>query len=97
MEIGTEKIQLMTNCVNGIQREINIKGQQLGTITSLKYLGGVVSDDGSKPAVPSIIAQATAALTKLKRKWRNNTISLGSKIKLVRSFVFSIFLNACKK
>ena len=42
-------------------------GQKLGTVTSLKYLEAVVSDDGSKPAVLSRIAQATAALTKLKK------------------------------
>ena len=46
-----------------------VKGQKLGTVTSFKYLGAVVSDDGSKPEVLSRIAQATAALTKLKPIW----------------------------
>ena len=66
MEISAEKTKLMTNSVNGIQREIKVKGQKLGTVTSFKYLGAVVSDNGSKPEVLSRIAQATAALTKLK-------------------------------
>ena len=44
------------------------KKQKLGTVTSFKFLGAVVSDDGSKPEVLSRIAQATAALTKLKPK-----------------------------
>ena len=48
MEISAEKAKLMTNSANGIQREINVKGQVLGTVTSFKYLGAVVSDDGSK-------------------------------------------------
>ena len=74
-----EKTKLMTNSANGIQREIKVKGQKLGTVTSFKYLGAVVSDDGSKPEVLSRIAQATAALTKLKPIWRDNNISLGSK------------------
>ena len=59
------KTKLITNNANGIQREIKVKGQKLGTITSFKYLGAVVSDDASKPEVLSRIAQATAALTKL--------------------------------
>ena len=63
---------------------------------SFKYLGAVVSDDGSKPGVLSKIAQATAALTKLKPIWRDNNISLGSKVKLMRSLVISIFLYACE-
>ena len=66
MGISAEKTKLMTNSASGIQREINIKGQTLGTVTSLKYLGVVVSDDGTKPEVLSRIAQATAALTRLK-------------------------------
>ena len=56
----------MTNSANGIQREIKVKWQKLGTVTSFKYLGVVVSDDGSKSKVLSRTAQATAALTKLK-------------------------------
>ena len=71
------KIKLMTNS----HREIKVKGQKLGTVTSFKYLAAVVSYDGSKPQVLSRIVQATAALTKLKPIWRDNNISLGSKVK----------------
>ena len=84
----------MINSANGIQREIKVKGQKLGTVTSFKYLGAVVSDEDSKPEVLSRIAQATAALTKLKPVWRDNNISLGSKVKLMRSL--AIFLYACE-
>ena len=66
MEISAEKPELMTNSANGIQREVKVKGQKLGTVTSFKYLGAVVSDDGSKPEVLPRIGQATAALTKLR-------------------------------
>ena len=96
MEISVEKAILITNSVNGIQREIKGKGQKLGTVTSFKHLGAVVSDDGSKQEALSRTAQATAALTKLKLIWRDNNISLGSKVKLMRSLVISIFLNACE-
>ena len=70
----------------------------LATVTSFKYLGAVVSDDGSKPEVLSRIAQATAALTKLKPigEITDNNISLGSKVKLMCSLVISIFLYACE-
>ena len=84
----------MTNCANGIQREIKVKGKKLGTVTNFKYLGAVVSDDGSKQEILSRIVQATAALTKLKPIWRGNNISFGSKVKLMRSLVISIFLYA---
>ena len=66
MEISAEETKLATNSVNGIQKEIKVKGQILGTVTKLTYLGAVASDNGSKPEILSTIAQATAALTKLK-------------------------------
>ena len=72
MEISAEKTKRMTNSANGIQREIKVREQKLGTVTNFKYLGAVVSDNGSKPEVLSRIAQATAAPTKLKPIWRDN-------------------------
>ena len=96
MEISAEKTKLVTNSADGIQREIKVKGQKLGTVTSFKYLGAIVSDDGSKQEVLLRTAQATSALTKLKPIWRDNNISLGSKVKLMRSLVISIFLYACE-
>ena len=62
MEISAKKTKLVTNSTNGIQREIKAKGQKLGTVTSFKYLGAVVSDDGSKPEILLRIAQATELL-----------------------------------
>ena len=78
MDISAEKTKLMTNSANGIQREIKVKGQKLGTVTSFKYLGAIVSDDGSKPEGLSRIAVATTALTKLKPICKDNNIFLGS-------------------
>ena len=42
------------------------------------------------------IAQTTAALTRLKPVWIDKSISLRSKIRLLRSLVTSIFLYACE-
>ena len=96
MEISAEKTKLMTNSAFGIQREIKVKRQKLGTVTSFKYLAAIVLDDGSKPEVLSRTAQATAVLKKLKPIWRDNNISLGLKVKLMLSLVISIFLYACE-
>ena len=74
-----------------------MKRQKLGTAISFKYLRAVISDDGSKLEVLSRVAQATAALTKMKPIWRDNNIhvSLGSTVKLMHSLVISVFLYAC--
>ena len=86
----------MLNSANGIQREININKQRLGTVTSFKSLGAVVSDDDQKPDILSMITQATAALIKLKPISKGNNISLGSELKLMRFLVIAIFLYACE-
>ncbi|WP_293703724.1 hypothetical protein, partial [Thiolapillus sp.] len=96
MEISAEKTKLMANNTSGINTEIKVNGQNLETVTSFKYLGSVITDEGSKPEILSRIAQATAALTRLKPVWIDKSISLSSKIRLMRSLVTSIFLYACE-
>ena len=96
MEISAEKPKLMTNNTSGINTEIKVNGQKLETVTSFKYLGSVITDEGSKPEILSRIAQTTAALTRVKPVWIDKNISLSSKIQLVHSLVMSIFLYACE-
>ena len=66
MEISAKKTKLMANNTDGINTEVKVNGQKLETVTSFKYLGSVITDEGSKPEILSRIAQATAALTRLK-------------------------------
>ena len=98
MEISVKKTKLMTNNTSGINIEIKVNGQKLETVTSFKYLDSVITDEGSKPEILSRIAQTTAALTRLKVKqvWIDKSISLSSKIRLMRSLVTYIFLYACE-
>ena len=57
MEISAEKTKLMTNNTSGINTEIKVNGQKLETVISFKYLGSVITDEGSKPEILSRIAQ----------------------------------------
>ena len=68
MEISAEKTKLMTNNTSGINTVIKVS-QKLETVTSFKYLGSFITDEGSKPEMLSMIAQATSALTRLKPVW----------------------------
>ena len=96
MEISAEKTKLMTNSTSGINTEVKVIGQKLETVTNFKYLGSVITDEGSKLEILSRIAQTAAALTRLKPVWIDKSTSLGSKIRLMRSHVTSIFLYACE-
>ena len=96
MEISAEKTKLMTNNTSGINTKIKMNGQRIGTVTSFKCLGSVITDEGSKPEILSKIAQTTAALTRPKPVWNDRSISLSSEIQLMRSLVISIFLYSCE-
>ena len=80
MEISAKKTKLMTSDISGINTEIKVNGQKLETVTSFKYLGSVITDEGSRPEILSRIAQTKAALTRLKPVWNDRSISHFSKI-----------------
>ena len=94
MEIGPDKAKVMTNNPNGFQREIKIKCQRLEEVKNFKYLGAIISNEGSKPEILSRIAQTTAALSRLMIIWRD--ISLASKVWLMQTLILSTFLYACE-
>ena len=96
METSAEKTKLMTNNTSGTNTEIKVNGQKLEAVTSFKYLGSVITGEGSKPEILSRIAQTTAALTRLKPVCIDKSISLSPKIRLMRSLVTPFFLYACK-
>ena len=96
MQISAEKTKLVTNNIKGISLDTRIGGQKPETVQCFKYLGSVVTDEGSKQEILYRIAQTIGALTKLKTIWKDKNIVLSSKIRLMRSLVISIFLYACE-
>uniref|UniRef100_A0A671PN44 ribonuclease H n=1 Tax=Sinocyclocheilus anshuiensis TaxID=1608454 RepID=A0A671PN44_9TELE len=96
MQINAEKTKLMTNNIIGFTTDIRIGGEKLDSVNSFKYLGAIVTDEGSKPEILARIAQTIAELTKLKTIWSDRNIALNSKIRLMHSLVMSIFLYACE-
>ena len=63
------------HCTNVLSTPVGNYIVVLGTVTSFKYLGAIILDDNSKPEILSRIAQATAALTKLKPVLRTDKYS----------------------
>ena len=66
IEISAEKTKLMSNNTSGINTKMKVNGQTLEKVTSFKYLGSVITDEGFKPDILSRLAQTTAVLTRLK-------------------------------
>ena len=55
-----------------------------------------IIDEGSKPEILSRTARTTAALTRLKPVWKDRSVFLSPKIRLMCSLVTSSFLYACE-
>ena len=64
----------MTNNTDDISIDIRVNGKNLDQQDNFKDMGAV-TDQGSKPEVPSRFAQTTAALSKLKTIWDKKNIS----------------------
>ena len=96
MVISAKKTKLLINNTSGINTEIKVNGQKLETVTSFKYLGSVMANEGSKPEILFRIALTNAALTRLKPVWNYRSISVSSKVRLMRSLVTSTLLYACE-
>ena len=60
------------------------------------WLGAILSDAGSKAEMLSRIAQCTTTMTRLKPIWNDRNITLGSKVRLMRTLIISILLYACE-
>ena len=87
----------MTNSTNNIGADISMNGQRLDEVTSFKYLGATLCKDGTCSAEVRIrIASAMAAMAKLSRISRCNTITFASTFKLNKSLVTAILLCGCE-
>ena len=71
MEISPEKTKIMSNKADGLTKTIKVKSYNLETVTNFKYLGAIVTDEGTKREVLTRIVQATSALTELKTVWKD--------------------------
>ena len=98
MEMCSEKSNVMVNTHNnGISVNIMMNDQKLEEVHSFKYLGSVITKDGSSDKdVGARIGQATSAFTRLDTIWKSNTLSFKVKVKIFKTLVVSIFLYGCE-
>ena len=47
MQINAEKTKLMTNNTNGFSTDIRVNGEKLDCVKRFKYLGAIITDEGS--------------------------------------------------
>jgi hypothetical protein len=73
-----------------------MNGQKLDEVDTLKYLGSIISKDGSSIKEIKIrLEMASAAMTQLNAIWKSN-ISFHVKFKLYKSLILSILVYGCE-
>ena len=80
-----------------LQPEIKIGGKTLEQVDSFKYLGAHITKDGkSDKEIRSRLAMATSALAKLQPLFKNKSVSIKTKMRLLRAIVISTALYGCE-
>ena len=97
MEISTEKSKVMINTTDARSGKITLNQKQLEEVNNFKYLGAILSADGScEVEIRARIGTATAAMARLNRIWSSKSVSLATKLRLYRALVKTIVLYGCE-
>ena len=96
MEINAEKTKPMTNNINGIHKEINLKGKRPETSNCNKLQISGSHHIGCRIQSRNFIKNCPMTMTRLKPIWNDQNITLGSKVRLMRTLIISILLYACE-
>ena len=93
MQISTEKSKVISMGTDNTVPDITVAGKALEQVDFFRYLGAIITKDGrSTPEIKSRIAIAAATLIKLKALWSNKSISIPTKVRLLRTITISTVL-----
>jgi hypothetical protein len=97
LEISKEKTKAMLVSTETMTLDMKIDGSPIEQVSQFKYLGSYMTNDNSSAIdIRSRIAQAMAALQKLEYVWKNNRISLMTKLRLLDSTVIPTAIYGCE-
>ena len=78
-----------------IDREIRVSGKTIENVEKFEYLGSLLTwDNNCSEEIKRRINKATGAMSSLKHIWNTKKITVKSKLKLLKSCVFSVLLYA---
>ena len=96
MEINAEKskIMIVRKERKVLPQPIQVIGKGLETVDSFMYLGSKVRTDGKcSEKVRSRLAMATSSLLNLSSEWRNSSISIKTKYRLLTTITRAVALH----
>ena len=83
LRINTAKTMMMS-WDNPADRQIQVNGEELETVSKFVYLGGTVTQEGgSDEDIKSRLRKARAAFSKLRNMWKSSQLKLRTKLKIL--------------
>jgi len=93
--INIEKTKVMATANQ--QCNITIQGINLEKVATFPYLESIISDDTTCSAdIKSRLAKASGIRASLSKVWKSHRISVGTKVKLMKSLVWSAASYGCE-
>ncbi|GFS03183.1 RNA-directed DNA polymerase from mobile element jockey [Elysia marginata] len=99
LDLNAKKTECMTTSKNTDPPTCNLtsNGEKIKQVSSFKYLGYTISSNGkSLPEVKRRIAIAKEAFFRMRPIMKSNTISLDLKVRLTKTYVWSILMYGCE-
>ena len=99
LSVNKQKTEVMglTKRSEQLVVDISLEGRRLDQVDSFRYLGSLVSEDGRCDSeIRSRIAMGKAAFGQLRTILRNLGIGMGTKMRILRTYVWSVILFGCE-
>jgi hypothetical protein len=91
MDVNKGKTKVMMTSKENKEMNIRMNNQELEQVHSFKYLGSIMTDDAKCEAdVKRRLGLAAAAATKLEKILKSQETSMATKLRLIRTLVFTI-------
>jgi len=98
LDLNTRKIECMVTTKKSSKPcHLTSKGDDIKQVESFKYLGYTLSSNGKcLKEVKIRISMAKEAFSRMRAIFKNRSISIGTKIRLMTTYVWSILLYGCE-
>ncbi|CAF1621865.1 unnamed protein product, partial [Adineta ricciae] len=93
--INIKKTKTMVFGAKNIDKQVEVNGQHIENIEEFEYLGSLLTwDNNCSKEIKRRINKANGAMASMKHMWATGKLTIESKIKLLKTCVFSVLLYA---
>ena len=97
INVAKKAFMVMTNCTERVRCELNLNGKRIKQVDQFCYLGSwITADVRCEREIKYRISEAKRAFSEMKSLLKNRKLSLESRKRMVKTFVWSVLLYGCE-